>query len=1128
MADPGIGLDQGGNPLQEGIWAQTDGGWQPYRRRDESFASTMKTAAVTVTPPTPGGIHNGPLALLQQLRSVSIDGIPVTPENSPELFMKYGMQSSPHFGQPVTVTAHHPEFENFAADIIQQGHGNRKVHQPDAERLMGLVRSGQVPPPTPPGTVASKVSFEDFDFGIDFDRTPKKKFVVTRNGDVLTGPAEGTHEDIAQTHGLHDFPKGYSLGQLNDDNSTEWYQHETGHSPQGLESMLYGTFGHPVIVDPELKPTTNEERWGVQPGQDVWGTGNRELDVLQGAPRPRSYGVPLDRNEGLVRGGSLNMEPYMPWTHEAGIEKEAFLPALLGLLGLAGGEAAAGGAAAGLAGAELAGGGAAAGLAGGGGAILPGLMRGALMGTGSNMVKGLGGGQPQPGPASVPPPPPVEALSHVTADYETPSSNPGFTESEDGDPHQFNDLDHDPNPENPNLPGGAGGSASGEDNVDGGIGPNQPTFSPGTIENAKLLLPNILNYYNSPESGVTDPQIKALHEQLESENPGYLDNADDGAVEALIQKLREPSAVAASYVTSAFKSAFDWNMAPDTADVRPQGINGQQPCAYCGGQPGPDGTCSTCGAKSPTNPQAIQQQQGVPQQSVAPPGFAGQQAFSAIQQGQCHHCGAVTDASGRCPQCGAVSPSIEGGGALAPNIQATAADHQGPVTPEQQQAVAQLLIDQGRHEEIPGMIAEPWNYAKELAEVVGDPNVTPNVDPSEQPPPQPVQEVAPPGATMPVPSPAAPQMQPMARAAADTLAERCPKCGSGTTGLLGEDGQCHCHACGNVWSGHDLVEKKASPEHPEGENVVGAPAADQQEQYNPDADQDSSHTWQDDSGQPLTPGQTYELHSPKYQIPDIVRVEEVKPDSLVVTTIGEENPDPNGQDFGYKHEINREEAELEGYTFQVGDQSPEPTPEQAQGDGTPAPVNTEPQQVPDIPRNVSSVQSSEEQPDPDEYCPKCASQHISSTMSSPTTSFHECFRCGNAWETKEEDYRDEHTASRDWLMNDSGPGGDDFFAEMERHRAMREAGHGSRSLSDIAAKDSRLQEIRERLEANAQEHTAGRKFTPSEQREFIDEQGVARNADKLDLGGTHYESHRYLGDRANGLNAPDEHLFLGL
>jgi hypothetical protein len=38
------------------------------------------------------------------------------------------------------------------------------------------------------------------------------------------------------------------------------------------------------------------------------------------------------------------------------------------------------------------------------------------------------------------------------------------------------------------------------------------------------------------------------------------------------------------------------------------------------------------------------------------------------------------------------------------------------------------------------------------------------------------------------------------------------------------------------------------------------------------------------------------------------------------------------------------------------------------------------------------------------------------------------------------------------------------------------------------------------------DRTAGRQYTQWEQREFIDEDGNARNAEKLDLAGTHYEA----------------------
>jgi DNA-directed RNA polymerase subunit M/transcription elongation factor TFIIS len=208
----------------------------------------------------------------------------------------------------------------------------------------------------------------------------------------------------------------------------------------------------------------------------------------------------------------------------------------------------------------------------------------------------------------------------------------------------------------------------------------------------------------------------------------------------------------------------------------------------------------------------------------------------------------------------------------------------------------------------------------------------------------------------------------------------------------------------------------------------------------------------------------------------------------------------------------------------AGDQSPQDYQNQGQ-----APVNTEPVEQTGIDPRHTHVEATEEPTEvPDDSCPKCASEHIASQMSSPTTSFHECYRCSNTWETKEEDYIDHNTANRSWIMDSSGPGGDDFFSEYARVKAMREAGgQGTRNLSDIARKDPRLQEIHERLEANKRE--SGRKFTPHEQRQFIDEQGVARNADKLDLEGTHYESHhRYIGEKANGMNAPEEHLFLGL
>jgi DNA-directed RNA polymerase subunit M/transcription elongation factor TFIIS len=1237
MVNPDIGLDQGGNPNQEGIWAQVDGGWQPAIRRDESFAS-VKTA--------------------------------------------------------------------------EWGGGD-----------MG------------------------FDFG--GGATPTHKFIIDGSGKVHSAPEPVQHEDIAINSGLAshpNYPKGLSLGGLNDDGTTEWYQHESPHSPQAMESMLYGHFGHPVTIDPSLKPTTNEERWfgeGATPegmeqqrrddlgdlgqhidtventqntvqdagrnlkdiyrqtqpeeapadfaaanpelaaaykdyakalrsGEDRWvqhaqqeiqramhSPGQSEQQILQGPSRPRrDFWHPWE-NEGLVRGGSvdrtLNMEPYMPWTHEAEVKEADLLegpqhhatvtpgpqgihagtvkwlqfldarvngkparqagPQIIMEHGMRNSpqfgvpvqvsvhhpehlpgaintietsaqgsvpppvlKQIAQGIAQGavpappgidptklrfgsvhIAGPALAiGGEGLMGMAGGA------LMRGALMGTGSSLVKGVMGGGAQDASGQQPsmPEQPRDLMSMgKVADLETPHTTPYLHDSPDGDNHQFDDGDHDPNPENPNLNGEAGGSQLGEDGVPTAFSPN----SPG-LERMQLLAPLLLHYYHSPESGEHDPLIKGLHDQLESEVPGYLDQVGDEhehALRTMLDKAREPSAVSAStheaFGPGAGVPAGQPGMVP--GGIQPiQGIppaggmpgGGGAPCPYCGGVTTEDGSCPQCGAKA--NPMG----------GAVPGGSPGglQAAPNALAFG------------------------------TVPRAAKMAADHQGPVTDEQKAAVSQLLIQQGRSDEIPDMLQQPWLYAKELAAVANKVNTAPNVDPNEQPPPAPAQEVAPPGATMPVPgmaSPQAPTPYTGKTATPHPGAPRCPKCNSATTGFVNDgtdDLHCECHSCGNFWS-VDGGSAKIAADDP---NVVAAPEADQQGQPDPERDQDSSQTWQTDDGQPLQIGQEYEMHSPGYSIPDIVKIEQIKPDALVVSTIGEygNQGDGGGDALSYKHEIKREEAQLEGLTFtpsdgnsQAGDQSLQEYDDRSQ-----APVNTEPQPTPDTheyglrasvektapmsdydhlfggaggaekakkamqkqygddwesvfyalvnkkrKQKGETKDSAVEEPEPqdnDDSCPKCGSDHASTHMSSATTEFHECFRCGHGWETREEDYHTAGAIGAEWILHDSGPGGEDFFSEMERHRAMRESGNGSRSLADIARRDNRLQEIKDRLENNKMEREAGKKYTPHEQREFVNERGVARNADKLDLEGTHYESHRYLGPRANGENVRDEELFLGL
>lgn len=479
---------------------------------------------------------------------------------------------------------------------------------------------------------------------------------------------------------------------------------------------------------------------------------------------------------------------------------------------------------------------------------------------------------------------------------------------------------------------------------------------------------------------------------------------------------------------------------------------------------------------------------------------------------------------------------------------------------------------------------------------------------------------------MPMPNPADPSMQPTGAAqisaivAADSIASRCPNCGSGTTGIVNNEGDSRCHACGKVFKTKGLItddqpftskvadelrddgadyrkpytqqpypeenpqcpacggpgvsigqlgsrhhfrcrncgldfshidgqseaqipggvpaapgatvpwqeyqtpttyqSKTADEIHDHGQNTDALPEADRTQQRDVEQEQDSSHIWQDDSGQPLINGQEYEMHSANYRIPDIVRVEQTKPDAVVVTTIGEYSNDPQAKAAEYTHEISRQEADEYGLTFTPSDGGESAAPDDP-GHANTQPISQQPPQNDDhgqyVTHSLEEVEKlavAEEQEEAD-HCPKCKGKHITSSMSSPETVMHECYRCGNAWETRDADLGpiDTDLDSRSWL-HESSPidvmPDDNFGIPTEFSQ--------SRNLSDIAARTRQ----------------AGKKFSPREQRELIEEDGVARNSDLLDLGGTHYEEVEHYKTRddwsgkANGYNVPDEHLVMGI
>jgi hypothetical protein len=391
-----------------------------------------------------------------------------------------------------------------------------------------------------------------------------------------------------------------------------------------------------------------------------------------------------------------------------------------------------------------------------------------------------------------------------------------------------------------------------------------------------------------------------------------------------------------------------------------------------------------------------------------PPGLPlnqvkGQPVQSEFSGANCPNCGSNNDLGD--PQCAVCQKPLQN---------ARMASHQGPHTPEQISAVQQMLIEQNRINEVPDVPLYPENYAEELASITGTDN-PPQTDDAgmDAGPPAPAQEEAPPGATMPVPGMSVPtqMMSAVERYAADSVAGKCPHCDSHTTRMVG-DGQAACHSCGKTFGDQPkMVDlKTGAGHHPHYQD----PTADQQQlQHDPEKD-DPSLTWTDDQGGPLQANQYYELYTKTYDIPDLVRVDDVKPDAIVYTLMGDGG-------LNTSESVSKEEADIMGYRF---------IPSQGPGDGEVQPEGLE--------ANNDDNSSYEGAPEQSDLSPH-------SLVSSSTDN------------------------GREWLMGNVSGGN-------EGHREW---------LMD---------------------RTAGRQYNQWEQREFIDEDGSARNADKLDLIGTHYEA----------------------
>ncbi len=720
---------------------------------------------------------------------------------------------------------------------------------------------------------------------------------------------------------------------------------------------------------------------------------------------------------------------------------------------------------------------------------------------------GGGGGvmpsAPSGGPGMVQP---GSYYSRTSVQFDSPGSQsivPGVSSNdpEKVDTKEENDGDHKRDLHVGPDVNGIGGTDTGPDGL----------FAPDSegLNQLATLLPKVLEYALSDTPGSDDPDLQRLHEALEAEHPGYMNDASDDHGQRLVMMV----------------------LKGDQGDDLLQDND------------------------EPHDPVAEHQA------TALPPGLDPALQISPVLN-TCPRCGGNLDPSTeRCPQC-AIGNADHRPQPTNPDfshpqqmmVSKTSADSQGPHTDEQKALVAQYLQDQGRVDEIPAMILEPYKYADELSEIIG--SDTPPQDVGAQGPPPPVDPSQ--QGAMPVPGMSAPPgggpgpgASPMMAAVlkyagrVDGLAPKCPNCESHSTGYTSPaDGKCGCKACGHHWNADPLIEDKTAAGHPDAptENPLGVPLADAVQPEDPEGMQDSSHSWVDQSGEPLKVGQSYEMHSANYDIPDQVRIDAVKPDSIEYTITGE---------YGMEHrtELSHEEAQLEDLTFVPSDPGgpgeinedgadldqnmddigrPSPGMDQTDlstphvqmaavtsgqiaadvvttekikdGTITTAKLGESPPRTADFDDINGPNGPNVDPPLPTPNCPYCglnALQYRGEPSLGPLhpDGAYDCANCHNTVSPEEMQAKLTGTPTPNEPWNNEDPLEQQFNQPPVDHPLG--ATGSTNDEPHLEADNWLAQEIVKE---------GGAKFTPYEQRDFIDESGMARNSDKLDLMGTHYEA----------------------
>jgi hypothetical protein len=798
--------------------------------------------------------------------------------------------------------------------------------------------------------------------------------------------------------------------------------------PRGITDNL-----HEALIKLNAWVENPEENGKLRPYKEYWSVirPKASQDLIQiGVEDPHMADIIND----VARTDSLS-----GLERSSAVEKESFIPGLMALLGGAGLRAllpAAG---------RLLGGAAAKGI---GQTLLKGGLLGAGAQAGANALKGgentLQTAMPQ-GVATA-------KIATYGDEYEHPTSVPRRVEDlENIDPHQRSDESNDDWAYDM-LDVNADGSTNdprGKDDQKEKIRRLFAANEEEELSDALNLfiekLPKIMEFFNSEESGADDPDIQEVHKALELEHPGYLDMPDTPESEEIFIVLNDA-------LSNNHKSSSEEATGPT--------------CFKCGRPV--DGPGPLCEEHASEQEESITAKQG--------PDASSHSVQKATDQ-----------------WLSPVDPALAVGNQLNNTFKQlgiTSSNTQGPHTDEQQNQFIEHLhekLDSGELNESAVktlesiMFEEPSNpeVVKIWSEVTKDqpvfdsdpqdmqqdaqanPVAPPGVPPGGMPP-APNQGMAPgmpPMGTpepMNAPPPGAPQMLASVHSSmlesafkhgADNIAGKCPKCKSHTTKMLQQDGVSKCHTCGHQWE--DKTFQKADGDSSNSSTTAAYHRALEEieesqhlDSFNEPEEEikidDSSHEWADEDGEPLQEGQEYEIYANDYEIPDVGRLNEIKPDSLVYTI------ESNGG-LNTTIEIDRKEADLNGYRFVSTKGGTENNPHgiEENMDSKPVPVPGESTDLSTPHVMTGSIKES--------------ISHFYACPADPNCKFN---AEGGSFEPGVCPYHNVETvpADKDYM--------DKIGSELHR--------------------------------------TAGKHYTPMEQRELIDEYGEARNADKLNLENTHY------------------------